>query len=308
MKTLLTFFFLIVVNVVSLCQVSEEKYNFTLLSLDYSSNTNTFGLNVLETKQPNLISSITFASKTNFDISYIGIATSNADTTLTATTYEHDLMLAYNINISDDFIIYPAYTHLFHSKKSYAFNSAFKDIFQIDLMLYKKHLNSSLSLNYMLGEKNMVYTSFQNALEIDFDDVLIKNSNLNIQLGFILNVSDKNYYNKTIYDSWGRESFISWVYNNYRNLTLIVNQSINSNGLEYTKNELYEKIEEVQPEVFGKSYALSSIDVYLPIFYSIKSFMFNFTASLNVPLISNSFYESEISLSISTGISYSFTF
>lgn len=310
MKQTLTYIILIIFNVYVHSQVSEDRINFLLLSLDYSSNTSTFGLTVPETKQPNLISSATFASSINFDVSYIGIATANADSSLSKTAYEHDLVLGYNINLSDDFIICPAYSHLFHSKNSYALKSAFTDILQIDFMLYKKRFNSSLSVNYMLGDKNMVYTSLQNAFELNLDNVIIKNSNLNIQLGFILNLSDKNYYNKSVYDTWDGGTFVNWAYSEYPSLSreLAVIQSISMNGLENTKSNFYNTLNETNPEVFGATYDITSIDVYLPIFYSIKSFMFNFTLALNTPLISSPFYDSKSTLTYSTGISYSFAF
>lgn len=309
MKTPLIYLFLIVFNAISFCQVSEERFNFLLISADYSTNTSTFGISVPETKQPNLITSATFVSATNFDISYAGIVTDNADSTLTQPAFEHDLMLGYNINIGEDFIIYPAYTHLFHSKNSYALISAFTDILQLDFTLYKKNYNGSLSTNYLFGSKDMVYISLQNALEIEADNFIFNNSNLNLQLGVTLNFSDKNYYNKNIYDSWNGEDFLQWVYNYqrvyFRDILQILNEN---NNLKLTKQILYEHLDETQPDVFGPLYAITSIDIYFPIYYSIKSFMLNVTGNLNVPIAESPFFSPETTFLFSAGISYVFTF
>lgn len=275
------------------------------ISADYSSNTNTFGVTQSTIKQPNLATTVNFFSKYNFDLSYSLIVTDNADSSFTKAVPEHDISADYTFEINDKLTIYPGYTHMFHSKKSFALKSLFTDIAQTDFSYFGKIYNGSLSLNYMFGNKDMFFGTLQNALSLEKENILFKNSLLNVQFGFYLNISDNNYYNKYIYDSWTQADFISWVYENYSLFAASrIYKWIEQYGLDYTKQQTYEYLLEKEPDLFSRNYTLTSIDFYIPVYYSIGSFSLNTTAYLSVPVSQNEFIEIDNSFSLSCGISY----
>jgi hypothetical protein len=283
-------------------QNSSENYNVLLLSADYTSNTNTFGI-TMPVKQPNYFGTISFLSKYGFDISYTGIINVNSDSTFSKATFEHDIIAGYSFGLGKKWSVYPSYMHMFQSKDSYALISSFTDAFQNDISFLGKYYNFNLSTSYILGQKNMFFCSLQNVFNYTKDDFIVKNSSLTIQLGAYINLSDNNYYNQIIYDDWDREYFSSWVQTNFPSTTYLRTEAqIVLHGLEEAKDRLQSE----NPDLFHSDYKITSLDFFLPVYYSVNNLMFNTTVMLNIPTSNNKFYSMENSFLISTGISYGF--
>ncbi|MGD2035774.1 MAG: hypothetical protein PVF73_11995 [Bacteroidales bacterium] len=268
-----------------------ENFNSLFLSFDYSTRTNTFGLINDQVKQPSYNAAIGFFSKYNFDVSVQTVFTGNADTSLTKTAVETDLMAGYAFSPTEDLTIYPSYTHMEYSRSANTFLSVFSDIAQLNIYYNRNVYLGGLGTSFLFGNKNMFYLSLQNALGFYFDNVVFRNSLLSIQLEFDLNLSDENYYNKFIYDSWNREEFITWGYKEYPGSLVAVLAGIRLNGLEETKETFYRLIEENDGSDFEASYTFTSANIVLPVYYSAGQFMFNFTTYLVIPTFSSGFYE-----------------
>ena len=141
--------------------------------------------------------------------------------------------------------------------------------------------------------------------------MILKNATLDIELGFSINLSDVNYYNKTIYDNWDATEFRDWAYTSFPRLAFEhqIYRKIRENGLEQAKDYVYDLIDSHDPEYFSPLYKISSVDFYLPIYYSIGDFMFTFSTFLNVPISENKFTGSSSNLLfVSSGVSYIFSF
>jgi hypothetical protein len=289
----------------SLCAQNEKDdlSDDFLLGIDYSSNTNTFGINLDQINQANYIFTGAYFSKYKFDISYSGIVTDNSDSTFTKPSFENDFSLGYTLNVSDKFIIYPSYTHLVHSKNSYALKSIFSDIAQIDALYSTKYYNGSIDISHIWGDKNMLFVSVQNALDLMFEKVFCKDDMLNLQLGFSVNISDNNYYNQLIYNDYNYDDFTLWVENNYSPLTLArILQRIDNEGFDNIKQEIYYN----NPYLFEPDYKLTTIDILLPIYYSIHNIMFSVTGYLTISTATNEFYDQYTSFLFTGGVSYFF--
>lgn len=286
----------------------ETDYNSLFFTFDYSTQTNTFGVINDEVKQPNYSPGISFFSKYNFDVSVLSIFTKNGDTSFTKTSSEIDFSAGYSFQPNENFTIYPSFTHSEYSKSISPLLSAFSDIAQLNLYYNKGVYFGGLSSSVLFGDKNMFHLSMQNALGIYIDDLLFKNSLLSIQLEFDVSFSDKNYYNKLIYDLWNQEEFLFWVYEEYPRTLLAVRARIENYGLDSTKDWFYSGINEIDNSVFGSSYNITSLSFVFPIYYSVGQFMFNFTTFLVVPTSSNSFYQQNTQLLFSTGIAYNLNF
>ncbi len=283
-------------------QKINEETNMVLFSLDYASNINTFGV-TNPVKQPIYISTFSYLSKHNFDINYSGILAGNSDSTYSKPTFEQSIFAGYTFKINNRWNVYPSYTHMFHSKNSYTLTSSFSDILQNDISYLGKYYNANLTTNYVFGEKGMFFCSLENSVNFTKDDFVIKNSSLNVQLGIYLNISDNNYYNELFYNEFDRDYFLAWVSESFYYMTYkIIQNRVFWYGLEDTK----EFLKDEKPELFEPDYKLTSIDIYLPIYYSVKNFMFSATGILNIPTTKNIFYQIDNSFLLSFGISCGF--
>jgi hypothetical protein len=259
-------------------------------------------------KQPSYSSSILFYSKHNFDVGISAIVTGNSDSSLTSTSAEYDFMAGYSFSVTEDLTIYPSYTHLEYSKNNYSLQSVFSDIVQTDIYLDKKYYYGGITASYLFGRKNMFFASMQNAIGIEKADFLIKNSYLSIHLELDINFSDKNFYNEYIYFEWELEEYLSWIDQYYHRAYDLIEERIFRYGLEETKSFFFEVVTEYDPEVFQPSYTVTTVDLMLPIYYSIGPFMFNFTSYLIIPTFDSMFYEQDPIFIFNAGVAYSLNF
>lgn len=293
-------------------QKDTTKYpNYLMFGADYSSNTNTFGVTINEVNQPNYIFSGSFISKHNFDLNYAAIVTDNSDSSFTKASLEHNLGLGYSLNVTDNLLIYPSYTHLFHSPNSFALKSIFSDIAQVDAMYFSSYFNSSVGISHIWGVKNMFYITAQIAGEYTFEKVFTANDYLNIQLGFTANLSDKNYYNE-----YSLRNLLD-----LRTIELLILKNEGVNGARYIrqqrellgddyevvmKQRAEDRIKTNNPDHFEPVYRITTVDINLPLFYSINNLMIYTSAYLTIPVVENPFYEQHTSFQFSVGMSYMF--
>jgi hypothetical protein len=287
---------------------SAYKMNSLFFTFDYLSQTNTLGIVNESVKQPSYSSSILFYSKYNFDAGVSAIITDNSDTSFTEASTEFDFLAGYTFSLTDDLTLYPSYTHLEYTKNSYTLQSVFSDILQLDLYLDKKHYYGGITASYLFGSKNTFFASVQNAIGFDKEDFLIRNSYLSMSLELDINFGNKNYYNEFIYNEWNRDEFLSWIDEYYPLAYYAIDELIIRNGLEETKSRFFDRVNEYDPEVFKSVYTITSIDIMLPVYYSIGPFMFNFTSYISIPTFSSMFYEQNPLFIFNAGVAYSLNF
>ena len=283
------------------------NYSSLLISADYNSQTNTFGIVNTDVKQPSFNGYASYYSKHNFDLTVQGGMTMNSDTSYSQTTSELDLMAGYTWMTTEKLTVYPNYTHLWNDRSGNALQRVFSDIVELDAYYTTKYYQPSLTLSYLTGEKNMFYFSVQNSFNFDLEDVPGKNTLLSLGLSLDLNFSDKNFYNSLIYDQWDARDFVYWT-RNYTNYNGYPAVEILQYGLEETKNRVQDWVNSNGPYVFNAEYTLSSVDVMLPIFYSVNNFMFSATAFLVIPTTQSDFYDQSTQLILNFGVAYSLNF
>jgi hypothetical protein len=287
----------------------NPDFNSLFFTFDYSTQTNTFGVINENAKQPNYAAGIGFFSKYNFDVSVQSVFTENADTSYTKTSAEVDFIIGYSLRPNENFTIYPSYTHIEYNKTTSPVLSAFRDIAQLNFYYDKDLYSGGLITSMLFGDRNMFYLSLQNAIGFYFDNFIAKNSLLSFQLEFDVNFSDKNYYNKLVYELWNAEELFFWVAEEFSyDAAYAILYGIRNYGLQATKERFYDVINERDKSVFGPSYNITSVNLMLPVYYSIGQFMFSFTTFLNIPTSSNSFYEQNTQLLFNAGIAYNLDF
>jgi hypothetical protein len=286
----------------------EYKLNSLFFSFDYLSQSNTFGVVNELAKQPSYSGAVYYYSKYNFDLGVSAIITDNSDSSFTHASLEYEFMAGYAFSVSDNLTIYPSYTHFEYSKNSFTLQSLFTDIIQTDIYLDTKNYFGGVTASYLFGNKNMFFGSVQNALGFDVEDFIFDNSLFSVQLEFDINFSDKNYYNEFIYYDWSQEEFLTWVSEYYPRSETILAGQILVNGLESTKTRFYDILTEYEPELFKPYYTITSVDFMLPIYYSVGSFMFNFTPYIIVPTANTVFYDQNPVFIFNAGIAYNLNF
>ncbi|MBN1115863.1 MAG: hypothetical protein JXA77_01565 [Bacteroidales bacterium] len=288
-------------------QVETTNPDFLIISADYTSNSNSFAYTLSEIKQPTIISNLSFISKHNFDIGYSGIATFNSDTSFSEPAFEHNIFLGYTFYLKEKISIYPSYTRLFHSKNYNDLTGQFSDIFQTDFSYFGEHFSSFLNFSYILGDKNIFYASWQNALEVGIEDFLKEKSHLNIQAGINFNFNNLHFYSEYLFYSLSEDELLNWTQDNLSliiyNRTRTILQGFSLQAAQYYVRNV---IENTDLDYFDPKYTLTSMDLFLPVYYSLGNYMFNSSISLNIPLEENTFYDESTTFYFSTGLSLAF--
>lgn len=305
MKKIFGILITISISVNLYAQTSEnDSSDYFLAAFDYASNTNTFGVTLNEVKQPNYLFSGMFISRYKFDLSYAAIITDNADKNYSEPATEHNFGIGYTIDLSKNIYLYASYTHLEHSSNSFALKSVFSDIAQFDANFFSEYYSASITASYIWGRKNMVFVSVSNAMKYSFQSVISRDDLLTVQFGVGANLSDINYYNSIQLEEFTAEDLRKYLFER----GYINNPNYNPNGysgerlLNYLKNEILTR----RPDLFESNYKLSTIDLYLPVYYSIQNFMFSVTPYLTFPTANNDLYEQNTAFQLVGGVSYFF--
>ncbi len=289
-----------------IAQKKKDYPNYLFLGADYSTNTQTYGVNINDVKQPNYYLSANYFSKYDFDISYSFISTKNADSTLQYFAFEHDFSIGYTLNLSGRFYLYANYTHLIHSKNSFSLKSLFTDIAQIDANYDAKYYNGYLTLNHIWGKNNMFYMTFQNAFKYEKEYLFITNDMLNIQICAALNFSDNNFYNELIFNDMSESELLDFM-GEYSTSPDNSDGNLSNTGPNFPPNiDLKEWFYDHNKDLFSSDYTLTTIDFSIPVYYSIKNYMFSFTPFFSIPTSSTPFYEKYNSFQLMLGIGYFF--
>ncbi len=306
MKFFLPYLLIFFATVNIFAQKKKELPDYIFLGADYSTNTQTYGVTNINVRQPNYFFSTNFFSKYDFDLGYAFILTDNTDSTFQYFAYEQNLSIGYTYKFNKKFYLYGSYTHLIHSKNSYSLKSLFSDIAQIDANYDTKYYNVYFTLDHIWGKKNMFYGTFQNALKYEKEHLFRTYDLLNIQLCVALNVSDNNFYNELILDDMSQVELQAFIDDNFGINYGGNGSSTGGNPDSGPNNDLKEWFYNHNKYLFTRDYTLTTIDFSLPVYYSIKKYMFSITPFFSIPTSSTIFYEKYDTFQLMLGAGYFF--
>ncbi len=290
-------------------QVKKEKENqdIIMLSLDYASNSNSFGRSITGYKQPTYTGMFSYFSKSGFDFSIAPSFLNVKDSIQSSHSAQIDIMLGYRWDITTDISLYGGYSHMFFTDNSDEVRTAVSNVIEGDLEYYKNFYSTGIGINYLFGRKGMIYVSYRNALNFNFEKVFLSKDNLFISLETGVDFSDKNYYNEFIYNDFLAVELLQWVNNHYPSLLNWVARRILFTGLDAAKDSLKSVINTYNSTIFGRQYTFTSINILLPVMYSIDNFTVNFGVIAVIPLFTSDFYTPSRQLFYSAGITYMFS-
>lgn len=281
---------------------NDQDLSLLLLSFDYSSNTSTFGTFSQFVRQPSYSPSMTFISKYGFDISLSGYWIENSDDSLTGTTSEYDFTAGYSIQIKKKLIIYPSYSHYFHSKESNTLKSAFNDNFNLGIYYQSGRFLSGLSANYLLGTDNTFYLSVQNSIILSKENFIFRNSIIDLQPTVDINFITRSYYETYFWESLSASSSLRDFFNDYpdirRRFVILKN-----NNPDLTNMEILDIISTDYTEEKEK-FALGNIGVYFPVSYMIGNFIIDLNVLAYIPVNQPDYFDGKVQVFFDLGISY----
>ena len=231
----------------------------------------------------------------------------NKDSVQTTYSGELDLILGYQWDINEKASIYGGYTHMFYTDKTDEIRTAVTNNMELNFDYYGKLYATGISINYLFGKKGTLYLTYRNGLNFDFDNVFIKESILSVSPEIDLDFTNKNFYNEFIYDRFVILDFLEWMDNSYPQLSDWAVRSIILRGLDETKTIVKNAIENNNPAMFGENYTFTSVNLLLPVMFTIKNFSLNLSAFAVIPLYDSDFYTPETQFFYNAGITYIFS-
>ncbi len=322
MKILMLFILGIICGTSVLSQDKEDdidlKFSSFAAGIDYTSNNSLNGTTSIYSKQPISSVFVSYYHKSGFNLSLYLSNIANSDESNTTSTQEYGMSLGYDLDITSWLIGSVNYTHYEFSENSNALKSNYSDLFNVSTYSDIKWWNASLDFGYYSGNANDIYASFQTGVDIDIDNVLIKDNTLSIQPSFILFANSIDYYNDEAYSNY----YFLYEYS--------------QNNPDETVGELLESIENPQdmqdrlisriisrrPYYYRKiskldtdlvisdlfkeqsSFNISSLGFSLPVYYQWGSFMLNVGFSLYKPLNQPTYVNEDWTSFTNVGLTY----
>lgn len=292
------------------------------LGTEYTSNNNAFGNVNSYVSQPTYKSSVSYKTKKGFELIFSPIFVGNSDSTNTKFTSEYDLGATYTLNAGKVFSITPAFTHYWYSQSSTTLNSGFSNNATLTSSLSVKWWGTSVAVGYGWGQTRDFTIAPTTNATIDINNFLGADNTLEIQptAGLTLNRNEL----KNLNDSKklkGLDEFIKL------HPTLTVSDFLTSTDPAIVTwrtdhpavvSSITKKYQKMQSKGSGKKektsviladllapkskFGIASINLSLPISYSIKNFTISGNFQYNIP---NNKTDPE-EFYMSCGITYSF--
>ena len=282
--------------------INPAHINSLMLSADYTTNTNIMGFFNPETKQPSFSPALSFFSKWGADASALVYFIGNSDDSLEHYTSELDLMLGYNFKPAKHLTIYPSYSHFFHSSNSNSLKSIFSDDFRVDVDYNYKFLNIGVSAGYYLGRQNAFYTTVYNYYDIMVDRFLSRKGTLNIQPGVDANFGSYEYLNLYYLDELRKDPLFYFYLLSYPAIRRYVLAEMLKNPGS-TKEEILDEYLMAQAQ---DNFKLTSVSLYLPLYYMIGDFGINLGLYFIIPLGQPDYMSDETQFFFDAGVTYNF--
>ncbi len=280
----------------------DVEFSSLFLSLNYSSNTNTFGRFSQFVKQPSFSPSVMYFSKYGFDISGSGYWIENSDDSLSQTTSELDLSIGYNIEIIKNLTIYAGYSHFFYNEKANTLKSDFSD----DISLYGyyqlKKLITGVSANYLFGTDNTFYFTFHNSLTFSKEKVLFRNSSLDFFPGIDISFSTQLYYVDYFWESLNASSSLRNFLREHPDIRTRYYE-LRTSDPDLTSTEILNiiSLDYIQEK---EEFRLGNIGIYFPVSYMAGNLILDFTLLTYFPVNQPDYFNNDIQVYFNLGISY----
>lgn len=291
-------------------ELATEEKSTLGIGADYSSNYNAFGLFENFTAQPNSSASVNYTGKKGLALSVTGLLISNNNTTAKSKgSQEADLTGGWNFGILDNTVlINPSISHFFYSTSAATAKTLFTDQTELEISGSFKWFKPSFTVDYLLGKSQALNINLTIGFEAKIENLFGKSHNLQITPSLGTNYGDLSYsmfFSKSLYQ------FLTPLRTRYGdNITI---QQLETNGAIPKLKAVNKQLSYLNPaatlgQIFEttNSYRINSIDLMLPLTYSLKNFSINSSVNVVKPMNVPGYIQSKTVFYFSAGIYYSF--
>jgi hypothetical protein len=252
-------------------------------------------------------------------ISTAATSIANSDSTNSKSTSEIDFGASYQWTVLEYFTITPSYAHYFYSKNSLSSGTGLYDFAQLQIGGGYHWLSASVSSGYTFGQSFDMNIDGGISGSFTFDNVLWKNNSLTIGPSVSFGISNQSFSNSAFQKVFGFVEAFS-----QRNPTVTAGDLITEYSSAKPKypvmvarlkrnpallrrlNKLDKN--QVLSDIFvtTSTFGLSTVDLSLPICYTVKNLAFSFCVTFNQPENQPSYISSDITSYYNFGITYTF--
>ncbi len=317
MKNILLFSFLFVCFpwVTTKAQIIQKNLNDIEKSsvdvgLDYSSNSETYGIFNSFTGQTNISPSIEYNGKRGMVLSISGlfIGKGNASS-LSKGSSEVDFTGGWNFNLWNSALsISPSYSHFFFSSGAVTAKSIYSDQTELDISGSFKWFRPSITTDYLFGTKKALNFNFSSGFNIKWDNVLAKGNSLEFEPAIFANYGDLSYSSLIAKKLFQFLSPLRATYGD--NITI---QQLEANGAFSGNKQIQKQLSNLRPtamlgQIFTSSnnFQINSIELSFPLTYTLKNLTLNSGLNIAKPMNVPTYIKNQTVSYISAGLNYSF--
>lgn len=291
-------------------ELATEEKSALGIGIDYSSNYNAYGLFENFASQPNSCASINYFGKKGLALSVTGLLISNSNAaTKSKSSQEVDLAGGWIFGIWDNSVlINPSISHFFYSTSAATAKTLFTDQTEFEILGSFKWFKPSFTADYLLGKSQALNINLTLGFEAKLENLFGKGHNLQITPSLGTNYGDLSYsmfFSKSLYQ------FLTPLRTRYGdNITI---QQLETNKAIPKLKTVDKQLSYLNPtatlgQIFEttNSYRINSIDLMLPLIYSLKNFSINSSVNVVKPMNVPGYVQSKTVFYFSAGIYYSF--
>lgn len=291
------------------------QFSSVMVGADYTSNMSSHGRFSEIAKQPSFSGYAAYYSKFGFNAGITSIAIGNSDSSATEYTSEYDFNLGYELKMGKLFTASASYSHFLYSKNSFSINSIYTDECQLGINLLSKWMTANVSGYYLIGDYNEWMGSAQVGSNLQIKDVFFKNHFLTIAPQVMNTLGNQKYYNQYAYQTYWYLYPIAKLYPNITIQDLYAHQAKYPRMWRYLNRhpkvlQQFKTLDKtlIITDLFKaeNKFNLSSLNLSIPLYYTMGNFTINLAYSLTIPLNVPEYFDNSVINYYSAGLSYTF--
>ena len=280
------------------------------IGANYDSNYNYYGIFNNFKVQPSLLPSLSYYGKRGLFLysSYQFLFNSPSGSKSYST--ETDLLAGWNFNLFDEAVtISPSYCHFFYSSGNQSGKTIYSQQTELAISGIFNWFRPSLNTDYLFGQRSAFNFNLVTGTNFHWSNILTKEASLDFSPAIGTNYGQLSHYPVVDHMLSTQLSPARVQYGD--NITI---RTLEANGT-IVKNRAFDKIlANIDPDatlgqIFTpppKNFHFNSVDLFLPVTYSLKNITFTSGLDFSEPLSVPNFIKTKAIIYFSGGISYSF--
>jgi len=280
------------------------------IGLDYSSNSETYGIFNSFTGESNASPTVEYNGKKGMVLSMSGLYNGNGNTSsLSKGSYEVDLTGGWNFNLWNSALtISPSYSHFIFSSGAVTAKSIYSNQTELGVSGSFNWFNPSITADYLFGKKEALNFNFSSGFDINWDNVFAKGNSLEFEPAICTNYGDLSYSSLIAKKLFKLLSPLRATYGD--NITI---RQLEANGAISGNKSTQKQLSNINTsatlgQIFNSSnnFQINSIELIIPFTYTIKNLSINTQLNIAKPMNVPVYIKSQTIVYVTAGLHYSF--